>query len=110
MKPIRSWPRLVALAGIATALGGCVHGRVQDYADQVQTRFMGEPAKRAVQELGMPKYERNIADLRAYVWETGVHGEPGGNCRLQLVADPSGTVVDYAIEGTPLGCGRILKS
>lgn len=111
MQPtIRSWPRLVALAGLAALLAGCAHGRVQAYADQVEARFMGGPATRAVQELGVPKYERNIADLRAYVWETGLNNEPGGNCRLQLVADPSGKVVDYTIEGTPLGCGRILKS
>jgi hypothetical protein len=55
-------------------------------------------------------HEERIADLRAYVWSTGVPNEPGGNCRLRLVADPGGTVVDYTIEGTPLGCGRILKS
>jgi hypothetical protein len=110
MNSIRSWSRLAALAGVAVALAGCVHGRVQSYADQVEARFMGEPAARALQELGAPKYESRIADLRAYVWQTGVHNEPGGNCRLQLVADPSGKVVDYTIEGTPLGCGRILKS
>lgn len=49
-----------------------------------------------------------MADLRAYTWETGREGELGGNCRLTLMADPRGIVVDYAIEGTPLGCRRLL--
>jgi hypothetical protein len=110
MNPIRTWSRFAALAGAAAVLAGCVHGRVQSYADQVETRFMGGPATRAVQELGTPKYDYQIADLRAYVWQTGARNELGGYCRLELVADPSGTVVDYAIEGTPLGCSRTLRS
>lgn len=110
MNPIRTWSRIVLLAGAAAVLAGCAHGRIQSYADQVDTRFMGQPASKALQELGTPKYEHAIADLRTFVWQTGAHNELGGSCRLQLVADPSGKVVDYAIEGTPLGCGRILRS
>ena len=110
MNPIRTWSRLAALAGAVAVLAGCAHGRVQSYADEVETRFLGGPATRALQELGTPKYEQQIADLRTYIWQTGVPNELGGSCKLQLVADPSGKVVDYSIEGTPLGCGRILKS
>ncbi len=109
MMPIRVRRTILAVAGVAL-MGGCAHGRIQSYADQVESRFMGEPATRAVQELGMPSYEQPLADLRTYVWQTGVPNDLGGNCRLKLIADPSGKVVDYAIEGTPLGCGRILKS
>jgi hypothetical protein len=98
----------LALAAAAAGLLGCAHGRIQEYANQVETRFMGAPAAQALKELGPPKREQANADLRSYFWETGEIGEPGGNCRLRLVADPRGTVVDYTIDGTPLGCHRIL--
>ena len=51
MNPIRTWSRIAIVASAAAVLAGCVHGRVQPYADQVETRFMGGPAARAVQEL-----------------------------------------------------------
>jgi hypothetical protein len=102
--------RTSALAlAVAAGLLGCAHGRIQEYADQVETRFMGAPAAQALKELGPPTREQTNADLRSYFWETGQIGEPGGDCRLRLVADPRGTVVDYTIDGTPLGCRRILN-
>lgn len=102
---------LLALLAAAAFLGGCVNPRIQDSATQVETRFMGEPASRALNELGPPRWESPMADLRSYVWQTGQDGARvlGGFCRLQLVADPRGKVVDYTIDGTPLGCDRLLK-
>ncbi|HSD53904.1 MAG TPA: hypothetical protein VLC47_07040 [Burkholderiales bacterium] len=102
-------PALIGLAGLVVLLAGCTYGRVQDYADQVQARFLGEPATRALTELGAPRSERRVADLRSYVWETGEYGMRGGNCRLLLVADPRGVIVDYTISGTPLGCRRLMN-
>jgi hypothetical protein len=102
---------LLALLAAAALLGGCVNARILSYADEVQARYVGEPATRALSELGPPRWESRIADLRSYVWQTGQEGAGalGGFCRLQLVADPHGKVVDYAIDGTPLGCGRLIN-
>ena len=100
---------LVMLAAVVVMIGGCAHGRIQEYADRVEARYIGEPAARAVNELGAPVQDRPAADLRTYIWETGSPGTLGGNCRLVLVADRQGTVVDYAIYGTPLGCRRLLN-
>lgn len=111
-----SYPRLAARALLAVLaatafLAGCVNPRIQDSVTQIETRFMGEPATRALSELGPPRWESRIADLRSYVWQTGQDGAHvlGGFCRLQLVADPRGKVVDYTIDGTPLGCDRLLN-
>jgi hypothetical protein len=93
----------------AALLTACAPGRILDHANRVESRYLGEPATLALGELGPPREERRIADLQSYVWETGRDGALGGNCRLQLVADPRGTIVDYAISGTPLGCRRLLK-
>jgi hypothetical protein len=105
----RSRIRLITLAGLAALLAGCAYGRIQGSADQVEQRFLGEPATRALNELGVPSREYRVADLRSYVWETGEYGQRGGNCSLTLVADPRGVIVDYTISGTPLGCNRLLK-
>jgi hypothetical protein len=105
----RSRIRLITLAGMAALLAGCAYGRIQGSADQVEQRFLGEPAARALNELGVTSREYRVADLRSYVWETGKYGERGGNCSLTLVADPRGVIVDYTISGTPLGCDRLLK-
>jgi hypothetical protein len=104
----RSLPAILAAAAL---LVGCVNPRIHDSVTQIEARFLGEPATRALNELGPPRWESRIADLRSYVWETGQAGAGalGGFCRLQLVADPRGKVVDYAIDGTPLGCGRLLN-
>ena len=99
----------MTLGGMVVLLVGCAYGRVQSYADQVQARFVGEPAARALNELGAPSRERPFADMRSYVWETGQYGALGGSCRLELVADRSGLIVDYTINGTPLGCRRLMN-
>jgi hypothetical protein len=98
-----------AAAGLAcVALAtGCTNLRIHSHAQDVEQRFLGAPATQALQALG-PTRDRPVADLRAYTWETGRPTELGGNCRLTLVADPRGIVVDYVIEGTPLGCERLL--
>ena len=100
---------LITLGGMVVLLVGCAYGRVQGFGDQVQARFIGEPTARALNELGAPSHEYPFADLRSYVWETGQYGALGGNCRLSLVADRSGVIVDYTISGTPLGCRRLLN-
>lgn len=100
--------RLPALVVAAALLGACVNARIDSYATYVESRYLGAPASQALTELG-PARDRPVADLRSYVWETGREGERGGNCRLTLVADPRGIVVDYGIEGTPLGCQRLLR-
>lgn len=100
---------LLAPLAAAALLAGCVGPRVLPYANEVETRYLGEPATRALNELGPPRSESRRADLQSYVWQTGQAGALGGYCRLQLVADPRGKVVDYAIDGTPLGCGRLLS-
>jgi hypothetical protein len=102
---------LLTILAASAFLGGCVGPRVMPYANEVKTRYLGEPATRALKELGPPRWESPVADLRSYVWQTGQAGAGalGGYCRLQLVADPRGTVVDYAIDGTPLGCSRLLS-
>ena len=103
--------RLALLTAVATVtlLAGCAPARIQEYANQVEARYLGEPAARALKELGAPRQEWRVADLQNYAWETGESGALGGNCRLQLVADPRGVIVDYAISGTPLGCRRLLN-
>lgn len=98
-----------AIAVVAASVAGCTHGRIQDYADRVGTRYIGEPVTLALNELGKPKREYPTADLRTYVWETGAEGALGGNCRLSMVSDRRGVIVDYAINGTPLGCHRLLN-
>lgn len=105
----RSGLALIAAAAAVVLLAGCASGRVQDYANQVESRYLGEPAARALSELGAPHQDRRVADLRNYVWETGQTGALGGTCRLLLVADPRGVIVDYALNGTPLGCRRLLN-
>lgn len=102
---------LLAPLAAAALLAGCVGPRVLPYANEVETRYLGEPATRALNELGPPRSESRLADLRSYVWQTGQAspGALGGYCRLQLVADPGGKVVDYVIDGTPLGCSRLLR-
>lgn len=102
---------LLAILAAAAFLGGCVGPRVLPYANEVESRYLGEPSTRALNELGPPRWESRVADLRSYVWQTGQAGAGalGGYCRLQLVADPRGKVVDYAIDGTPLGCSRLLS-
>jgi hypothetical protein len=97
------------VAAVVAHLAGCTNARIWDYAGQVESRFLGEPAARALNELGPPRQEGRIADLRSYVWETGQPGALGGTCRLLLVADPRGVIVDYSLNGTPLGCRRLLK-
>jgi hypothetical protein len=100
--------RPAALALAVVALAGCVNARIHNHAQYVELRYLGAPATQALQELG-PARDRPVADLRSYSWETGREGEMGGNCRLTLMADPNGIVVDYDIEGTPLGCSRLLR-
>jgi hypothetical protein len=102
-------PALITATAAVALLAGCANGRIQAYADQVESRFLGEPAARALNELGPPSQVRRVADLRSYVWETGQAGAVGGDCRLLLVADPRGVIVDYTINGTPLGCRRLLN-
>jgi hypothetical protein len=99
---------MVAIAGMVALLAGCMYGRVQDFAEQVESRYLGAPVARALGELGLPNHDYPIADLHSYVWETGRQSSLGGNCTLSLVADRRGTVVDYDISGTPLGCRRLL--
>jgi hypothetical protein len=104
-------PRLALITATATValLAGCASGRILGYANHVESRYLGEPAARALSELGAPRDDRRVADLRNYVWTTGQDGALGGTCRLQLVADPRGVIVDYTISGTPLGCRRLLN-
>jgi hypothetical protein len=104
---LRHLAKAAALAALCTTLLGCANPRIQAYANQVESRFMGAPAAEALKALGPPAREQRVADLRSYYWETGRVGEPGGNCQLRLVADPRGMVVDYTLDGTPLGCQRI---
>jgi hypothetical protein len=101
--------RLIALTSLVALLAGCYYGRIQDSADLVEMRFLGQPAASALNELGAPSREHRVADLRSYTWETGEYGRRGGNCTLTLIADPRGTVVDYNMRGTPLGCHRLLR-
>jgi len=102
--------RPLTLAALAAALAGChpFYGRVQDVSHRVEAQYLGAPVARALGDLGLPSREWSIADLHSYTWETGKQGALGGNCTLRLVTDRSGTVVDFNLNGTPLGCNRLV--
>ena len=100
---VRSRIRLITLASLAALLAGCAYGRIQGYADQVEQRFLGESAARALNELGVPSREYRVADLRSYVWQTGEYGQRGvalavpawlGEGRIQSVVELSLDPVD----------------
>lgn len=107
---MRSGLRVTAVGATLALLAACGHhGRIQDHAIAVQTRYLGQPAAQAIADLGAPRVTEPRADLRSHFWETGVDGRPGGNCLLELVADARGVIVDYTLRGTPLGCERLLR-
>lgn len=103
--PLR--PAVLAVAA-AVALLGCTGQRLNQLSNQASARFLNQPLAQAVNELGAPQRQRPIADLREYTWSTGVPGDRGGDCTLSLIADRRGVVVDYRMDGTPLGCDRLL--
>jgi len=109
---IKQWQLvLLATAAIITLLAACSTGeRLYQLRSDVAERYMNAPVAQAMQELGPPNRERPLADLREYTWTTGVYNRPGGDCRLALIADRRGVVVDYRMEGTPRGCSRLLGS
>jgi hypothetical protein len=100
---------LVALAAVAALLTGCTGQRLQELTDDAGARYLNRPVSQAMDELGAPERQRPLADLREYTWTTGVYYEQrGGYCTLALVADRRGLVVDHYLDGTPLGCNRLL--
>jgi len=102
---------LLATAAIVALLAACSTGeRLYHLRSDVASRYMHAPVSQAMQALGQPDRERPVADLREYTWTTGVYNMPGGDCRLALIADRRGVVVDYRMEGTPRGCSRLLGS
>jgi len=105
--PRPSWPNL-AVPAILVILAGCTGKQVQELSDRAAARYLDNPVSRAMNELGPPQRQRPIADLREYTWTTGVSGERGGDCTLALITDRRGVVVDYRMDGTPLGCSRLI--
>ena len=102
---------LLAMAAIVALLAACSTGeRLYQLRTDVAEKYMNTPVSQAIQELGQPDRQRPVADLREYTWTTGVYNMPGGDCRLALIADRRGVVVDYRMEGTPRGCSRLLGS
>lgn len=100
---------LPLLAVLVTLLAGCTGKQLQDLGNEAAVRYVNAPISKAMNELGAPRYQRPINDLREYTWTTGVYYEPrGGYCVLALIADPRGTVIDYRMDGTPMGCNRFL--
>ena len=93
----------------AAAVAGCTGKQLQDLGGQAATTYVNAPITKAMNELGAPRYQRPINDLREYTWTTGVYYEQrGGYCVLALIADRRGTVIDYRMDGTPMGCDRLL--
>ena len=110
-RPAKPRKLILATAAIVALLAGCSTGeRLYGLSRDVAERYMYAPVSQAMQELGQPNRVRPLADLREYTWTTGVYNMPGGDCRLALIADRRGVVVDYRMEGTPRGCGRLLGS
>lgn len=101
-------PAILAVAAVVALLAGCTGQRLQQLSDQAGARYLNHPVAQAMNELGPPQRQRPIADLREYTWTTGVRGERGGDCTLALIADRRGVVVDHQMDGTPLGCGRLI--
>ena len=105
----RSWPwPILAFPAILVILAGCTGQRLQELSDRAGTKWLNKPVAQAMTELGTPQRQRPIADLREYTWTTGVRGDRGGDCTLALIADARGVVVDYRMDGTPLGCNRLI--
>jgi hypothetical protein len=102
-----SWPNL-AVPALLVILAGCTGKQLQELSDRAGARYVNQPVSQAMNELGAPRYQRPIADLREYTWTTGVRNDRGGDCTLALIADRRGVVVDYRMDGTPLGCNRLL--
>ena len=105
--PRHAW-RNLAVPAILAILAGCTGAQVQEVSDRAGARYLHNPVSRAMTELGPPQRQRPIADLREYTWTTGVRGDRGGDCTLALIADGRGVVVDYRMDGTPLGCNRLI--
>jgi hypothetical protein len=101
--------RELPLLVIVGLLAGCTGKQLQELGDQAGAKYLNQPVTQAMTELGAPRYVRPINDLREYTWTTGVYYEQrGGYCVLTLIADRRGTVVDHRMDGTPLGCNRLL--
>ena len=105
--PTLSWQNLAVLT-ILVVLAGCTGKQLQELSDRAGAKWLNKPVTEAMTELGAPQRQRPIADLREYTWTTGVRNERGGDCTLALIADRRGTVVDYRMDGTPLGCNRLV--
>ena len=101
-------PAILAVAAVVALLAGCTGQRLQELSDQAGARYLNQPVSQAMSTLGAPQRQRPIADLREYTWTTGVRGDRGGDCTLALIADRAGVVVDYRMDGTPLGCNRLI--
>jgi hypothetical protein len=101
-------PTAILALAAAAALAGCTGKQLQELGDRAAATYVNAPVTKAMNELGVPRYVRPINDLREYTWTTGVRNERGGDCTLALIADRRGTVVDYRMDGTPMGCDRLL--
>lgn len=107
--PRASRPAILAVAAVAALLAGCSTGkRLDQLSERAGARYLNQPVAQAMSELGAPQRQRPIADLREYTWTTGVPNDRGGDCALALIADRRGVVVDYRMDGTPLGCHRLI--
>lgn len=105
--PSPAWLNL-AVPAILVILAGCSGKQIQELGERAAARYLDNPVSRAMSELGPPQRQRPIADLHEYTWTTGVSGGRGGDCTLALITDKRGVVVDYRIDGTPLGCNRLI--
>jgi hypothetical protein len=105
--PGHAWWHL-AVPAILVILAGCTGKQLQELSDRAGAKWLNKPVTEAMTELGAPQRQRPIADLREYTWTTGIHNERGGDCTLALIADKRGVVVDYRMDGTPLGCNRLI--
>jgi hypothetical protein len=92
---------------IALGLAGCSGARLDDLTERVDARYIGSPVSRALADFGPADRERRINGLQSYAWATRP-APGGGDCTLLLVTDSRGIVIDYRLDGSLRGCGRLV--
>ena len=92
---------------IALGLAGCSGARLDDLTERVDARYIGSPVIRALADFGPADRERRINGLQSYAWATRP-APGGGDCTLLLVTDSRGIVIDYRLDGSLRGCGRLV--
>ena len=92
---------------IDLGLAGCSGARLDDLTERVDARYIGSPVSRALADFGPADRERRINGMQSYAWATRP-APGGGDCTLLLVTDSRGIVIDYRLDGSLRGCGRLV--